>query len=154
MANKIWYVVAGVVVVAVGIGIGMWWNASPAPIDYNIQMPNQTPVVGELKIEDIKVGTGAEAKAGDKVAVHYTGTLADGTVFDSSKTRGTPFEFNLGTGEVIQGWDRGVAGMKVGGVRKLVIPPELGYGSRGVGPIPPNSTLTFEVELLTVNGKK
>ncbi|MBI2623441.1 MAG: FKBP-type peptidyl-prolyl cis-trans isomerase [Candidatus Liptonbacteria bacterium] len=104
-----------------------------------------------LEITDIIAGTGAHAKAGDKVTVHYTGTLADGTVFDSSKTRGTPFSFTLGAGEVIQGWDTGVAGMQVGGTRKLVIPAELAYGSRAVGPIPPNSTLTFEVELLRVS---
>ncbi len=107
-----------------------------------------------LEIADVVAGTGAEAKAGDKVTVHYTGTLADGTVFDSSKTRGTPFPFTLGAGQVIQGWDTGVAGMKVGGTRKLVIPPELAYGSQARGPIPPNSTLTFVVELLEVNGKK
>jgi FKBP-type peptidyl-prolyl cis-trans isomerase FkpA len=104
----------------------------------------------ELQIEDIKVGTGAEAKAGQKVSVHYVGTLTDGNKFDSSRDRGKPFEFGLGAGQVIKGWDQGVAGMKIGGVRKLTIPPHLGYGARGTpgGPIPPNATLVFEVELL------
>lgn len=100
--------------------------------------------------EDIVVGAGAEAVAGNKVSVHYTGTLTDGTKFDSSVDRGQPFSFNLGSGEVIKGWDQGVAGMKVGGKRKLTIPPELGYGAQGSGTIPPNATLIFTVELLEV----
>lgn len=105
---------------------------------------------GKLIIVDEKLGTGEEATAGKKVTVNYTGTLTDGTKFDSSLDRGTPFTFNLGAGEVIQGWDQGVSGMKVGGKRKLTIPPSLGYGSQGMGIIPPNSTLIFEVELLNV----
>lgn len=154
MTNTFWYVVLGIIVVAVGVGVGIWWNG-PAPVDYNIGMQNQTPAAaGELKVQDMKVGTGAEAKPGDKVTVDYTGTLANGTVFDSSKSHGAPFSFTLGAGEVIEGWDKGVAGMKVGGARTLVIPPDLAYGSRQMGPIPPNSTLIFEVELLEVNGKK
>jgi FKBP-type peptidyl-prolyl cis-trans isomerase FkpA len=104
-----------------------------------------------LGIEDTSEGTGAEAKAGQRVKVHYTGTLTDGKKFDSSRDRGQPFQFTLGTGQVIRGWDEGVAGMKVGGTRRLTIPPELGYGSRGAGSvIPPNATLIFEVELLDV----
>lgn len=100
--------------------------------------------------EDLVVGTGAEAVAGKKVSVHYTGTLTDGKKFDSSVGRG-PFDFKLGGGQVIQGWDQGVAGMKVGGKRKLTIPPELAYGKRGFpGAIPPDATLVFEVELLDV----
>jgi FKBP-type peptidyl-prolyl cis-trans isomerase FkpA len=104
-----------------------------------------------LQIEDLQVGTGAEATPGHQVTVHYTGTLTDGQKFDSSVDRGQPFKFMLGGGQVIRGWDEGVAGMRVGGKRRLVIPPQLGYGSRGIGPIPPNSTLVFEVELLKVD---
>lgn len=103
-----------------------------------------------LQIQDEAVGTGAEAVSGKKVTVNYVGTLVDGTKFDSSYDHGAPFSFNLGAGEVISGWDQGVNGMKVGGKRKLVIPPSLGYGSQTVGPIPANSTLVFEVELLSV----
>ena len=106
---------------------------------------------GDLQIEDLVVGTGAEAQIGNTLSVHYKGTLLNGTMFDSSYNRGTPFQFPLGMGRVIQGWDQGVKGMKVGGKRKLVIPPELAYGAAGVpGAIPPNSTLVFEVELLDV----
>lgn len=108
--------------------------------------------VNGLQITDEVIGTGAEAKAGDTVTVNYSGTLLNGKKFDSSYDRGTPFSFQLGVGGVIKGWDQGVSGMKVGGKRKLVIPPELAYGSRemGNGAIPANSTLVFEVELLGV----
>ncbi|MFH1263938.1 MAG: FKBP-type peptidyl-prolyl cis-trans isomerase [Pseudomonadota bacterium] len=109
-----------------------------------------TKEVTELQIKDLNVGKGAAATAGKRVSVHYTGTLTNGTKFDSSLDRGTPFEFTLGAGEVIQGWDKGVAGMKVGGKRHLVIPPSLGYGANAVGTIPANSTLVFDVELLGV----
>ena len=102
-----------------------------------------------LKITELVLGDGQEATPGTNVSVNYKGTLENGKEFDSSYGRG-PFEFSLGAGMVIKGWDEGVEGMKVGGKRKLVIPPELGYGSRGIGPIPPNSVLTFEVELLGV----
>jgi FKBP-type peptidyl-prolyl cis-trans isomerase FkpA len=105
-----------------------------------------------LRYQDVKVGAGEAARAGQRVRVHYTGWLPDGKKFDSSKDRDQPFEFPLGGGKVIQGWDLGVAGMKVGGVRKLVIPPMLGYGARAIGPIPANSTLVFDVELLAVGG--
>jgi FKBP-type peptidyl-prolyl cis-trans isomerase len=104
-----------------------------------------------LKYLDEKVGTGAQAKAGNKVTVHDTGTLKDGKQFDSSRTNNSPFVFNLGVGEVIKGWDEGVPGMKVGGKRKLVIPSDLAYGERGAAKvIPPDAQLTFEVELLDV----
>jgi FKBP-type peptidyl-prolyl cis-trans isomerase len=105
-----------------------------------------------LKYEDLKEGSGDAAKSGDNVEVHYTGWLKDGTKFDSSKDRGKPFNFELGAGKVIKGWDEGVAGMKVGGKRKLTIPSELGYGKRGYPPvIPANAELTFEVELLKID---
>jgi len=104
-----------------------------------------------LKITDVVVGTGAVAEPGKAVSVHYRGTLTDGKEFDASRPRGEPFTFELGAGQVIRGWDEGVKGMKVGGKRKLVIPPEMAYGEQGAGGvIPPNATLEFEVELLDV----
>ncbi|HEY0964653.1 MAG TPA: FKBP-type peptidyl-prolyl cis-trans isomerase [Candidatus Paceibacterota bacterium] len=108
---------------------------------------------GNLKnmvIDDIKIGTGEEVKEGDTVSVHYIGTLQDGTEFDSSKKRGTPFEFTVGEGRVIKGWEEGLVGMKVGGERILVIPPEKAYGERGIGPIPGGATLVFAIELLEI----
>jgi FKBP-type peptidyl-prolyl cis-trans isomerase FkpA len=113
-------------------------------------MPSTTTATG-LVIEEVTVGAGDSAGAGQRVTVHYTGWLTDGTKFDSSKDRGDPFVFPLGAQRVIAGWDEGVQGMRVGGVRKLTIPPALGYGARGAGGvIPPNATLVFEVELLGV----
>ncbi|MDP2028546.1 MAG: FKBP-type peptidyl-prolyl cis-trans isomerase [Thiobacillus sp.] len=107
--------------------------------------------MSELIIEDLVVGTGDTATAGQTVVVHYTGWLINGTKFDSSVDRNDPFDFKLGAGRVIAGWDQGVAGMQVGGKRKLTIPPQLGYGERGAGGvIPPNATLVFDVELLAV----
>ena len=104
----------------------------------------------KVEIKDLVVGKGQEAKPGDNVSVHYVGTLTDGKEFDQSRKRGQPFTFPLGQGRVIKGWDQGVVGMKVGGKRKLTIPPSLAYGDRGAGSIPPNSTLVFEVELLEI----
>ncbi|MDP2135992.1 MAG: FKBP-type peptidyl-prolyl cis-trans isomerase [Sulfuritalea sp.] len=110
---------------------------------------SQNTTASGLVIEEMLVGEGAEAAAGQRVSVHYTGWLTNGTKFDSSKDRNEPFEFPLGRGHVIAGWDEGVQGMKIGGKRKLTIPPALGYGARGAGGvIPPNATLVFEVELL------
>ena len=104
-----------------------------------------------MQIEDLLVGEGAEAKSGSSVAMHYTGRLTDGTKFDSSLDRGQTFDFTLGQGRVIQGWDEGIPGMRVGGKRRLTIPPEKAYGARGFGNIiPPHSTLVFEVELVAV----
>lgn len=106
----------------------------------------------DMKVEILQNGDGAEAAAGHNVSVHYTGWLTDGTKFDSSVDRGRPFEFPLGGGRVIKGWDEGVAGMKIGEKRRLTIPPHMGYGARGAGGvIPPNATLVFEVELLGLN---
>jgi len=110
---------------------------------------SQITTVSGLIIEDISVGSGDEASEGQIVSVHYTGWLIDGKKFDSSKDRNDPFEFGLGQRQVISGWDEGVVGMRIGGTRKLTIPPELGYGARGAGGvIPPNATLVFEIELL------
>lgn len=107
--------------------------------------------VTSLQVEDTRVGSGQEAQAGKRVSVHYTGTLMDGTKFDSSRDRNEPFEFRLGAGEVIPGWDQGVRGMRVGGTRKLTIPANLAYGARGAGgAIPPNAALKFDIELLEV----
>jgi FKBP-type peptidyl-prolyl cis-trans isomerase len=103
-----------------------------------------------LQYQDIKMGDGAYAVPGTTVTVHYIGMLADSTVFDSSRQRGEPFTFRLGYGEVIEGWDKGVVGMQPGAVRRLVIPPTLGYGASGAGPIPGNATLHFEIEMLVV----
>ncbi len=109
-----------------------------------------TKTASGLQYQDLAAGSGTEAKAGKEVTVHYTGWLTNGTKFDSSKDSNAPFVFNLGAGHVIKGWDEGVAGMKVGGKRKLVIPANLGYGSRAIDVIPANSILVFDVELLGV----
>lgn len=119
--------------------------------DYRSETKDKS-VAGGLKIEILKEGSGLGAKSGDTVAVHYTGTLTDGKKFDSSLDRGQPFAFKLGAGLVIQGWDKGLLGMKVGEKRKLTVPPELAYDERGAGGvIPPGATLIFEVEMLKIN---
>ena len=119
--------------------------------EYEAPKPSSPGNGPQLVITDLKVGTGTEARAGDTVRLHYVGTLADGTEFDSSRKRGQPFEFRVGAGQVIKGFDRGVIGMKTGGVRKVHIPYELGYGRKGSPPqIPPRADLDFELELLEV----
>jgi FKBP-type peptidyl-prolyl cis-trans isomerase len=126
--------------------------ASAAALGGDLSAAKQRLTASGLGITDLELGTGAEAVAGQTVSVNYRGSLTNGKEFDSSYGRG-PFSFRLGGGQVIKGWDEGVAGMKVGGKRKLVIPPDLGYGSRGAGGvIPPDATLVFEVELLKVGG--
>ncbi len=121
-------------------------QGGPPPLNGETQsLPNG------LHFIDAVLGTGPQAQAGQRVSVHYTGWLTDGTKFDSSRDRGQPFQFGLGAGQVIKGWDTGVAGMRVGGQRRLIVPPDLGYGVRGAaGVIPPNATLIFDVELLGV----
>ena len=124
---------------------------SPLSQGATMSEANATTTASGLKYEDVKVGTGETATAGKTVSVHYTGWLTDGKKFDSSKDRGKPFEFPLGGGRVIKGWDEGVVGMRVGGKRQLRIPPQLAYGPNGAaGVIPPYATLTFDVELLGV----
>jgi FKBP-type peptidyl-prolyl cis-trans isomerase FkpA len=156
-------VVAGVVVF-VFVAIAIWGQTSAqTPVHKHVQaVPNTnapTKVTGDgvktdsgLQYWDIKVGTGEVAKDGDHVKVHYTGWLTTGKKFDSSVDAHQPFDFTIGKGEVIKGWDEGVTGMKVGGKRQLRIPPELGYGASGTpgGPIPPNATLIFDIQLLAV----
>jgi len=144
-----------------GVIIGVGWlimnnlkTVKPGEPETNpaVSSPAAVSDLKGVKIEDQVVGTGAEAVAGKEITVHYTGTLTDGKKFDSSLDRKEPFKFKLGAGQVIAGWDEGFAGMKVGGKRRLTIPPDMAYGERGAGSsIPPNSTLIFEVELLEVN---
>ncbi|MBX3198854.1 MAG: FKBP-type peptidyl-prolyl cis-trans isomerase [Labilithrix sp.] len=112
--------------------------------------PEPQGKVGALGIKDVTVGSGRAVKAGDTVKVHYVGTLTDGTEFDQSRKRGQPFSFKVGSGMVIKGWDQGLVGMKVGGKRRLTIPPDLAYGDRGAGTIPPKSTLLFDIDLMAV----
>lgn len=167
MSKKYIFGTALLVVLVVIIGVAMF---SPKPKSNNQPLATQSPTstiestteptatssakptmeVDKLIILDETVGTGVEAVAGKKVTVNYVGTLTDGTKFDSSYDRGTPFPFTLGAGGVIAGWDQGVAGMKVGGKRKLTIPSSLAYGPQGNGPIPGGATLIFEIELLGV----
>jgi FKBP-type peptidyl-prolyl cis-trans isomerase FkpA len=132
-------IVAGVVYIALSDQVA----EPPPPID-------TTPIANGLQIEDLIIGEGPVAKSGDLVSVHYTGWLLDGTKFDSSLDRDRPFEFTIGGGTVIKGWDQGVPGMRPGGQRKLTIPPDLAYGAAGRGDIPPDATLIFEVELIEI----
>lgn len=136
---------------------GIWKAVSwvSVPLKASVLGAKAVTTDSGLKYEDIVVGTGASPQRGHQVTVHYTGTLEDGTKFDSSLDRGQPFTFQIGLGRVIKGWDEGVLTMKVGGKRKLVIPPQLGYGARGAGGvIPPNATLVFDVELLDTKEEK
>ena len=151
------FVVAILVVVLAGLAL---WAQTSTHKPAATARPNTTAptkVTGDgvktasgLQYWDIKVGTGAVAKAGSHVTVHYTGWLTTGKKFDSSVDAHHPFDFTIAQGDVIKGWDEGVAGMKVGGKRQLRIPPELGYGAGGSGPIPPNATLIFDIQLLSV----
>lgn len=156
MLTRVLVIIASVAVIVLLIGAFLvlkgqgTTSSTTTPTPGASSSPGQESPTGKLETTDLKVGEGAEAVAGKTVSVHYTGTLTDGTKFDSSLDRSEPFEFVLGNGQVIAGWDQGVAGMKVGGKRKLVIPPDLGYGARAQGKIPANSTLIFEVELLEV----
>jgi len=151
------YLVIVLVIVLAGVAL-FAWSKNRASLQEDISPTPTQPAtltkeegMENLKVEDIQVGTGDAALSGKRVTVNYSGTLVNGTKFDSSYDRGVPFNFNLGAGEVIKGWDLGVVDMKVGGKRKLTIPPELGYGATGAGSaIPPNATLIFEVELLKV----
>ena len=135
------------------VGLNPTISVTPLPT------PTPTPEANKiikmengLQIEDLKVGTGPEAKAGDTISVNYIGALENGAVFDASEKHGGPATFQIGVGQLIKGWDQGIPGMRVGGKRKLIVPPSLGYGSQNVGNglIPPNSTLVFEVELMAV----
>ncbi len=161
-SRKQMYIIVGVLALLALIGAGAWFVTSQSSsgansgskIDTNKVPPAQGSVVSTapgLQYIDTQVGSGEEAKPGQTASVHYTGYLTNGTKFDSSLDRGQPFSFQIGAGRVIKGWDEGVAGMKVGGKRRLLIPPALGYGTRGSPPvIPPNADLIFDVELLGV----
>jgi FKBP-type peptidyl-prolyl cis-trans isomerase len=151
MKRRVGWVLA--VLAAAGLlgGGSLWAQDKDEPKVKKIEVEYGGGKTAVLKYQDLKEGTGAEAKKGNEVTVHYTGWLTNGTKFDSSRDRNEPFTFKLGEGRVIKGWDAGVAGMRVRGKRKLTIPPELGYGDRGAGRvIPPGATLVFEVELLNV----
>lgn len=143
--------------IAVGIGLGLLTyllfsgpliNLFSKPMTTNNPEINKQPA--GLEVREVSVGTGEIAEPGDTVSAHYVGTLTDGRVFDSSRDRGTPISFTLGVGQVIRGWDEGIQGMRAGGTRILTISPEYAYGSQAVGAIPANSTLVFEVELVSV----
>ena len=139
------------IAIVAAIAVTLMYMGKPTVLEVNgtATMEPRTLENG-LVIEDVVIGEGDEIKAGDTAVMHYTGTFDDGSKFDSSLDRGTPFEFVLGSGMVIQGWEQGIPGMRVGGKRKLTIPYELGYGENGYGPIPAKATLHFDVELVGI----
>lgn len=149
------FIVIAIALIWGGVVYNRWLDEraeQEAVLEQEQVVPEEAAVAAELTVEDLIVGTGEEVKNGNVLSMHYEGTLEDGTKFDSSYDRGEPFTFTVGAGQVIniKGWDLGILGMKVGGKRALTIPPELGYGERSVGSIPPNSTLKFTVELLSI----
>ena len=156
--NKTQIIALATAIVLLVVGIFIFYNKNKNDVGatkqgetLDLKLNNQKMNKQGVEVEVLKEGTGAVAKNGDTVSVHYVGVLENGTKFDSSVDRGTPFEFSLGAGQVIPGWDIGVEGMKIGEVRKLVIPSELAYGPNGAGNIiPPNATLIFEVQLLGI----
>jgi FKBP-type peptidyl-prolyl cis-trans isomerase len=133
------------------IVVGEGPNVTQERADALYEAVDTSGKLARMVIDDITKGIGDAVKSGDKVSVHYVGTLQDGTEFDNSKKRGTAFDFTVGGGQVIKGWDEGLVGMQVGGQRILVIPPDFAYGANGIGPIPGNATLVFSIELLTIN---
>ncbi len=147
MKRIIYFCVAILIIYSIGLVVINMPRKEAGKDQVSINSTKEPQVI----IQEEKQGTGIEAKAGSTVTVQYTGTLTDGKKFDSSYDRKQPFTFKIGSGEVIKGWDQGVVGMKEGGKRKLTIPPELGYGNQANGAIPANSTLVFEIELLSVN---
>lgn len=150
MKNRIFGLSVFVVIISLIIFIGGCKQVENNTVTTN-EVGKEITTPSGLKYTDLTVGQGVQPKQGDRVVVHYTGTLTDGTKFDSSVDRDQPFVFTIGVGEVIKGWDEGVSTMKVGGKRKLIIPSTLGYGSKGAGGvIPPNATLVFDVELLNI----
>ncbi|MBP6924558.1 MAG: FKBP-type peptidyl-prolyl cis-trans isomerase [Candidatus Pacebacteria bacterium] len=132
------------------IVVGSGEDKKSERVDAYLEATNDNGKVERMVIEDVKMGEGSEVKVGDTVAVHYVGTLQDGTEFDNSKKRGQAFEFKVGGGQVIKGWDEGLLGMKVGGQRILVIPSDMAYGEKGIGPIPGGATLVFSIELIAI----
>lgn len=144
----------GIIAVVIVVGVYALFIYTQKPASSLPQKQKQMTTTDKLLIEDLKEGTGSAVVSGDTVSIHYSGTLTNGTEFDSSYKRGAPFETQIGVGQVIQGWDEGVVGMKVGGKRKLTIPPHMAYGEQGAGGvIPPNATLVFTVELVGIKNK-
>lgn len=150
MSKQIILFIVAVVIIGILVFLGYRSGGSSTPSTTQPAALGTLSATNPLIVQDTVVGAGAEAKSGDTVTVHYVGTLTNGTKFDSSLDRGEPFTFTLGGGQVIPGWDQGLIGMKEGGSRTLLIAPELAYGAQTVGPIPANSALMFQVQLLTV----